>query len=113
VTCSACISLGKRPAHFATSRRCAFEGEAFSNDNWNCGTMNALREACVWSTRDDDQNACIGVVPLPGNTTQSGYIVLSWYKERGCTGQAIVMDDDQPPKPLTLAVAQLVTILAR
>lgn len=75
--------------------RCAFALDGkFSSDNWNCATMNELRELAlptqIWSN-----NESCGVVPF-----EDGFIVMTWYKRRGQTGNAIVMLNDNSVKPL-------------
>jgi hypothetical protein len=71
--------------------------DVFDENNWNCATMNALRDIAEkhgYKQRDDD--CCIGVVLIPraAEGAQSGHIVMTWYKERGKTSRAIVMYDD-------------------
>lgn len=106
---------------------CAFSDNGmFHTANWNCKTMNRLREIAgehhddeatlpwySWFMRDDMQNASIGVIRIPehyreDNNMMSGYLVMTWYKSRGRTGQAwIVCDDDEPTK-LNLRTAQFI-----
>lgn len=50
--------------------------------------------------RNDLDSASFGAVPF-----EEGYIVMTWYKERGTTGNAQVMWDDEPTKPLTEEIA--------
>jgi hypothetical protein len=88
---------------------CAFVDGVFTSPNWNCATMNRLREIAEehdWTHRDDNAAASIGYIPFEGNE-ESGYIVLTWYKRRGATGNAVVMWDEEPVKPLTLDLATL------
>lgn len=87
VPCGRCERRGKNWT--GDDPRCAFsESGDFLNENWNCATMNALREcarvreAVVWS---EDQNAA--VLPWEGI-----FIALSWYKSRGKTDLAVVFD---------------------
>lgn len=107
MTCLACLSAGMKPPHFGSPRRCAFESGIFSTDNWQCATLNALRDLAIFSHRDDMENGSICVIPLPVNDIQQGYIVLSFYKDRGSVGRAIVMNDEEEPKVLTLQVADV------
>ena len=83
---------------------CAFEQGVFSPDNWNCATMNDLRDMCeddatVWN---EDHNACV----LRGADACT-HVVLYWYKQRGNTEGAWMLYDHRPPAPLTLAEAEL------
>ena len=91
---------------------CAFKNLEFSNDNWNCATINIIRDlidsdfhAGCFGFRDDMDNASIGVIPLPSKCDESGYLVMTWYKERGRVGMAIIVNDDDNPKPLTRKTA--------
>lgn len=84
--------------------KCAFESEVFSGNNWNCATMNALRELvedkAVWN---DDQYLAMK------STGQGIFIVLSWYKRRGRTeGAWWVFGEDM--KPLTMRDAESVLL---
>jgi hypothetical protein len=69
--------------------KCAFQSTHFDRNNWNCATMNALREIAEdrseWS---EDQHAAL--IPIDGR-----FIVLGWYKHRGCTEYAGVLDGTQ------------------
>ena len=95
--------------------RCAFDNEKriFSaEDNWGCQTMGKLREIAEeygFHYRDDDVGT-IGVVPISAMITdgQRGFIVMTWYKERGHVGHAYVINDDDVPKSLTLETAKAV-----
>jgi hypothetical protein len=62
--------------------KCGFdENGNFLENNWNCATLNALRERAeenaVWS--DNQQN--VSVI----QTFDVGHAILSWYKHRGQT----------------------------
>lgn len=100
----ACRMCGERGKTWAGSDpKCAFEGSVFSGDNWNCATMNALRgraEQLGTVFRDDLAAGSIGYVPFDG-PGGSGYVVMTWYKDRGTTGNAVVLWDDEKPRPLT------------
>ncbi|EMT54781.1 hypothetical protein I532_04215 [Brevibacillus borstelensis AK1] len=92
--CKLCVERGKPWS--GDDPRCAFERETFSPDNWNCATMNALRniaEAQGHTHRDDMGPCSIGFVPFEGD--DAGYIVMTWYKNRGRTGNAVVMRDSE------------------
>jgi len=102
--CRRCRERGKNWG--GDDPRCAFESGVFNQDNWNCATANALRELADWSWRDDDSAGSIGIVRVPENDVFAGYIVMTWYKSRGCTAQMWVMWDDEPPHPLSLNEAE-------
>lgn len=103
--CPACVARGK--TWQGDNPRCAFaHGGEFNPDNWNCATMNRLRTLPVVRAFGDDETCAI--VPLPEameGDDGSGFIVLSWYKHRGCCEGAVCFID-QRPAPLTLARAQ-------
>jgi len=96
--------------------RCAFEeSSVFSSDNWCCQTMSLLRRGLqnpnsftVWN--NDSNAGCFGI-PLRGpdqQHIQQGFLVMSWYKNRGRTGMAIVLWDESEPVKLTLPTAQFI-----
>lgn len=73
--------------------------------------MNELRDRCEYEDRDDISAASFGVIHIPPSDDkkiQRGYIVMSWYKDRGTTGQAYVMCDDYTPETLQLKTAEFV-----
>ncbi len=80
--------------------RCAFpEGAEFQADNWNCATMNDLRNLVEGRTvYSEDQNAALW--PVDGD-----FLVLGWYKSRGCTELAAVLSG-QKMMPLRLDFAE-------
>ncbi|MGB7588789.1 MAG: hypothetical protein WBM00_08785 [Solirubrobacterales bacterium] len=84
---------------------CGFDaGGNFGTKNWNCATLNALRDAArdlgtvVWS--DDDQATI-----LPGPQESAAFVVLRWYKERGRTDEALWMEGGKL-RPITLQEAE-------
>jgi hypothetical protein len=92
-------------------RRCAFTPSGrFRKNNWNCETMIALREAAFFRHRDDFVNGSIGVVEMPDDTGPrddvKGFLVLTWYKDRGGSPGAIIVADEGKQHALTLARAQ-------
>jgi len=72
-------------------RVCAFPDGIFSDDNWNCATANKLRDLAEnYRVYGDDQS--IAVIPIPKmKEYNSGWLVLNWYKNRGCTSIAQVI----------------------
>lgn len=97
---------------FMAPVQCAFEKGIFDPNNWNCETMNELRDRCDYQLRDDSSAASFGVIHIPdveaGGPLQQGYIVMTWYKRDRKTGQAYVMCDDDAPVSLTLKTAEYV-----
>ncbi|MFZ4454254.1 hypothetical protein [Salibacterium aidingense] len=95
--------------------RCAFPGGVFTPNNWNCATMGRLRamaEENGHCDRDDNSCGSIGFVRMNDDYAPEdydglgGYVVMSWYKDRGKTGHAIVMDD-HGTQELTLQHAEI------
>lgn len=90
---------------------CAFTSggleNRFSFINWNCATMNKLRniaEKLGLTYRDNLGAGSFGALPFEGPNYQ-GYIVMTWYKNRGKTDNAILMCYDEPIRELTLDIA--------
>lgn len=70
--------------------RCAFLSGAFKSDNWNCATMNRLRRiAEQGAARAWTEDQTCAVLPLDGS-----FIVLGWYKSRGCTESASLLSSE-------------------
>ena len=102
-TCPLCKERGKDWT--GDDPVCAFtsvfeDSRFFTKNNWNCATMNALRQIAEQNEvcRDDEY---VGVVPFG-----DGFIVMTWYKRRGNTANAIVMSGAMPIKKLTLKIAE-------
>lgn len=91
------------------ARACAFTKRgAFRRRNYACGTMLSLRAICKLRERDDLNAGSIGVVAVPEDDSADkarGWLVLSWYKERGATPGAIIVDDEGRRYALTHARA--------
>lgn len=93
-------------------KRCAFDDTGtFKADNFNCITLGLLRDLAEMKHRDDDSAGSIAVIPIPEphfETEVRGYIVLNFYKNRCRTNSALILNEDDPPRPLTLEIAQWV-----
>ena len=84
---------------------CAFEFSSFfEEENWNCQTMNELRDMLDYKDRNGDVS--IGIVRIPEQAGEYGHLVLLWYKERGNTSNAYILCEDEKIRPLTLDVAE-------
>jgi hypothetical protein len=96
--CKRCRERGK--TWEGANPKCAFPSGVFRSDNWNCATMNELREladsAAAWS---EDQHAAL--LPWEGE-----FIVLGWYKHRGRTEVARVISTSATLRTLTLRKAE-------
>jgi hypothetical protein len=100
--CPRCVSRG-HPEVCGSPIECGFTSDgSFRSQNWNCATLGELRQL-AWrnnrATRWDDVSICH--VPLP---EYGGFVVLSWYKNRGRTDGAFVICEDEC-RPMTLADA--------
>jgi hypothetical protein len=111
MVCAMCEERGK--TWEGGDPECAFRGGYFTHGNWNCATMNALREYGLETAQRDvetpkhcwneDQN-CL-VIPVDDHLGLScNFIVLGWYKSRGKTEQAREMTDHEM-RPLRLSTA--------
>lgn len=104
--CARCKIRGK-PVSFGSEPECAFPEGVFSKSNWQCATMNELRNKVedgdeyltLGSLRVNDQSAAL----LADDSGQ--YIVMSWYKNRGRTEGAWLMSETTI-EPLTLKDAE-------
>jgi hypothetical protein len=89
-----------RPANFSSDPHCGFKHDgSFDTKNWQCASLNRLRcyaeEKHIlgrYVCRNGDIS--IGVVAVPIRDTEEGsegggYIVMGWYKNRGCTSSVM------------------------
>lgn len=91
--------------------------KVFNSENWNCATMNALRDLIeekakkgeAWYYRDDNATGSIGVLPFE-TEHYTGNLILTWYKDYGKTGGAIIVWDDEPPRQLTEDIAEEILV---
>ena len=105
--CKECETRGK--TWEGSDPKCAFLLDEFHTDNWNCATMNKLRNLCYdngFYKRDDNSAASIGVLHIPELDNAYGYLIMTWYKSRGRVGKAVIMCDDEDPHTLTLVEAE-------
>lgn len=106
-----------RPEHFGSNPACAFPDGVFTSSNWQCATANALRSFAYeafdkqdWGkfcTRCDDESIGILWIPDTDNENLRGffYIVMTYYKDRGCTSSLHFALDGEV-RPLTLKEAE-------
>lgn len=111
--CPLCKERG-RPVDFGSAPVCAFTtGGKFRAHNWMCATMLALRDACIWRNRDDFSAGSLGVLTLPDDgVLPQGYLVMTWYKDRGHTPGAVLIGDTGKRYELTLARARRILMAA-
>lgn len=78
-----------RPPHFASDPRCALAGGVFATDNWNCAGLRRLRRDASSAEHWNEDQHC-AVLPIPDT---GSFIVLSYYKSRGRTEGAWVVEE--------------------
>lgn len=105
--CPRCLERG-RPPHFGSTPRCAFETGVFSPENWMCATLIDLRNELVEQDKvvyADDNRAAL----IPCRSGE-GFIVIVWYKSRGCTSRVTWLNDDEhaPQRSATLEEVEYV-----
>jgi hypothetical protein len=111
--CSRCRSRHSRFSNVV----CAFDSSEriFSTENWNCATMNVLRRiaAAGHVSRNGDISSALisgsswleeALDAFPG-INAGHFVSLVWYKERGRTTQAFVLDEERGVLPLTERIA--------
>ena len=93
--CPRCEARGK-PEYFGSDPKCAFAGSdrMFSGDNWQCATMNALRDQVDRNEVGWNDDERIGHIDVPRSVQGPRFLVLCWYKRRGATGRAVMIDGD-------------------
>ncbi len=105
--CAACKKRGQTWA--GDPPKCAFTSGIFSDDNWNCATMNDLRDIAeeIGMLHRNDEIGSFGMVPFEDGEC-SGTIVLAWYKNRGRTEHAhfLTEHDKWVIEPLTVEIAE-------
>lgn len=101
---------------------CAFtNGKPFTRDNWNCATVNAIRDICDErlgplvdgvDRRDcgDQKYATLYVYEVcePQHDELLLALWVSWYKSRGRTDAMWLMNDEWEPRKPTEADCRLV-----
>ena len=106
-------------------RKCAFENQDF--DNWNCGTMNKIRDLISedgfntsehpgihhqWC--DDQHYATIYIDEVDNGGERIGYALwVSWYKRRGRTEEVYVMGGQTPRHPTEVECLAIVDWYAK
>jgi hypothetical protein len=92
--CKMCETRGKTWS--GSDPICAWEELHVLSDNWNCATLNKLRNIAIdrgFVTNIEDVSCA--TIPIDDDEGGYGWIVLSWYKSRGRTGTALFVNDDQ------------------
>lgn len=89
--------------------KCAFDGEHFRCDNWNCATANAVRiladcdiEAVSRFYGNDQTWAFIATGQIYSLDDEPQVLAVSWYKRRGRTEQLFFLNtEDEPIQPVS------------
>ncbi len=114
MACKRCIEKGK-PENYGSDPECAFESERFDKDNWNCATLNELREdieilnekqpypyyGAVSILYSNDNTLC--TLPL-----EEGFLIIGWYKQRGKVDNLFIINGDESPLIPDLKTTELV-----
>lgn len=110
--CQMCLERGGK-TWAGSDPTCAFEdGASFSRDNWNCATVNAIRDICYEGQRqlqrgvdyqycDDQKYATINIhdILTDDETINLGDALwVSWYKNRGRTDEMWMLGGGDPPR---------------
>ncbi len=109
MNCEECKKRGKTWP--GDDPKCAFARGAFDAENWNCASVNLLRDLVYegqspmpsgvdYRYCEDQKYATVQVDHVEG---VEGALALwvTWYKSRGRTEGAWLMFSDQPPRPPT------------
>lgn len=108
MTCNLCRARDKDGE--GSDRRCAFENGYFTSDNWNCATVNLIRDLCYegqpkipqgvdYQYCSDQKYATINISEMEDYLGLALWV--SWYKNRGATGAMWILDDAVLPCPPT------------
>ena len=88
--CDAAYKNG-RPRNYGSEPVCGFKNGTFNPENWSCRTLAELRRiAC--SFEDIHQNNDMSLAHI-ADRDDGGWIVLSFYKDRGRVGTASYVTD--------------------
>jgi hypothetical protein len=107
--CKLCVEKG------LPNCECAFNKEGlFQKDNWNCVTINVLRDiAEEFNLIKYGCDISLAVLDTPSvrineeDSEPDGWCILSWYKQKGAISNAIFMSDEIE-KPMTLDQANAI-----
>lgn len=110
--CKACAERGQ--TWNGSPPKCAFESGEFSPDNWNCATLNQLRDLVYegqyelpagvsYQYCDDQKYATVRVDHVEGGENDEGTALglalwMSWYKNRGATDALWLLDSSGPAR---------------
>lgn len=91
---------------------------ALSGDNWNCATINAVRDICddIESGRvdyqycDDQKYATLKIdeCEMPNGAPIGLALWVTWYKNRGRTDGLWILSDGAPPRAPTMEELEII-----
>jgi hypothetical protein len=87
--CRRCQEQGQ-PENFSSPIKCGFLSGSFDPDNWQCGTLNALRSLIKPDDIKYNEDCSVAVLPCFG--TEDGFLLLTWYKRRGAVAKCDWID---------------------
>lgn len=102
-----------RTDHGLERRRCAWDEQGnFDRDNWCCETLIRLRQiAADYHAWDLFHARCEGagsIAVVRDLVNEDGWLVLVYYKDRGTTEVALLVNDEADPAPVTQALAEAI-----
>ena len=105
MVCSMCKERGK--TWTGSESACGFGGGSFDTGNWNCATVNAIRDICYEGRKlppgvdyqycEDQKYATIKVDHID-ELGGSLALWLTWYKNRVRTDEMWLLFDGLPPR---------------
>jgi len=90
--CKMCIERGQ--TWNGSVPHCGFDAGTFSRENWNCATINALRDI-AGNTKQYDEDQYYAFVRC---AEFGDFLYLSWYKNRGRTEHMWIVTYDEAPR---------------
>lgn len=113
MTCKACVERGT-PESYGSEPKCAFPNGAFTSENWNCATLNTLREISdhtygASTTYGDDET--LEVIPLYENTFN--FMIIGYYKQRGTVHTLIMLKEGTSITPNMIEVEAVIKLLRK
>ncbi len=100
--CKRCIERGT-PKNFGSEPECGFYPTGiFKSDNWNCATLNKLREVIQEKYEDKivySRDERLITIPLDHNPEdtiiEADFLIVGWYKQRGRTQTALLISEER------------------
>ncbi len=105
MVCKRCEERGGKTWH-GDDPKCGFPEGTFWRGNWNCATLNQLRYLAEdLDNRVYGMDESAALIPMPED--DGGFILLTWYKNRGSISGAFRVGDSSESRDLTLAGAEI------